>query len=88
MGCRRRKEYHIDLIFEHFYTLNGEKPIRYSEYTDSISSMTTFTTNQVKICTACGVKVPKECMPATVRKKLERQENPKKRGRKPKEVNE
>ena len=29
----------------------------------------------------------KECMPATVRKKLERQENPQKRGRKPKEAN-
>ena len=68
--------------------LDEMEPIRYSEYTDGTSSMTTFTTNQVKICTACGVKVPKECMPATVRKKLERQENPKKRGRKPKEVNE
>lgn len=64
--------------------LDEMESIRYSEYTDGTSSMTTFTTKQVNICTACGVKPPKECMPATVRKKMERQENPKKRGRKAK----
>ena len=67
--------------------LDEMESIRYSEYTDGTSSMTTFTAKQVKICTACGVKPPKECMPTTVRKKLERQDNPQKCGRKPKEVN-
>ena len=58
--------------------------IRFSEYTDGTTHMTSFTAKQVEICDACNVKVPKECMPSTVKKAKERKENPKKRGRKPK----
>lgn len=58
--------------------------IRLSEYTDGSTHMSTFSTKQVEICDACNVKVPRECMPSTIRKKEDRKNNPKKRGRKPK----
>lgn len=63
--------------------LDELESIRYSEYTDGTTHMSSFTGKQVDICDACGVDVPKECMPATYRKAKERKEHPKKRGRKP-----
>ena len=66
--------------------LDELESIRYSEYTDGTTHMSTFTAKQVEICDACNVAVPKECMPATVRKARERKEHPKKRGPKPKGV--
>ncbi|MBR1686811.1 MAG: transposase [Clostridia bacterium] len=63
--------------------LDEMESIRYSEYTDGTTHMSSFTGKQVDICEACGVAVPKECMPATYRKAKERKENPKKRGRRP-----
>ena len=63
--------------------LDELESIRYSEYTDGTTHMSSFTGKQVDICGACGVDVPKECMPATYRKAKERKEHPKKRGRKP-----
>ena len=62
--------------------LDEMEPIRFSEYTDGSSHMTTFTGKQVQICDACHVDVPKEVMPRTIREAKERKENPKKRGRK------
>ena len=64
--------------------LDELESVRYSEYTDGTTHMSSFTGRQVEICDACGVAVPKECMPATYRKARERKENPKKRGRKSK----
>ena len=64
--------------------LDELESVRYSEYTDGTTHMSSFTGKQVEICDACGVAVPKECMPATYRKARERKENPKKRGRKSK----
>ena len=58
--------------------------IRFSEYTDGTTHMSSFTAKQVEICDACDVAVPKECMPSSVRKAKERKEHPKKRGPKPK----
>ena len=66
--------------------LDELESIRYSEYTDGTTHMSSFTAKQVEICDACNVTVPKECMPATVRKAKERKEHPKKRGRKPKGI--
>ena len=63
--------------------LDELESIRYSEYTDGTTHMSSFTGKQVDICDACGVDVPKECMPATYRKAKERKEHPKKRDRKP-----
>lgn len=53
--------------------LDELEPIRYSEYPDGSTHLSSFTTKQVEICDACDVKVPPECMPATVRKAKERQ---------------
>lgn len=64
--------------------LDELESIRFSEYTDGTTHMSSFTAKQVEICGACTVKVPVECMPSTVRKAKERKENPRKRGRKPK----
>ena len=64
--------------------LDELESIRFSEYTDGTTHMSSFTAKQVEICDACKVKVPVECMPSSVRKAKERKENPKKPGRKPK----
>ena len=64
--------------------LDELESIRFSEYTDGSTHMSSFTAKQVEICDACNVAVPNECMPSTVRKAKERKANPKKRGRKPK----
>ncbi len=64
--------------------LDEMEPIRYSQYTDGSSCMTTFTEKQVAICDACDVEPPKDCIPPTVRRAREAKRNPKKRGRKPK----
>ncbi|MDO4805528.1 MAG: transposase [Lachnospiraceae bacterium] len=64
--------------------LDELESIRFSEYTNGSTHMSSFTAKQVEICDACNVTVPKECMPSTVRKAKERKENPKKRGPKPK----
>ena len=66
--------------------LDELESIRYSEYTDGTTHMSSFTAKQVEICDACNIAVPKECMPATVRKAKERKDHPKKRGPKPKAV--
>ena len=68
--------------------LDELESIRFSEYANGTTHMSSFTAKQVEVCDACEVAVPKECMPATLRKTKERQENPKKRGRKPKKSEE
>ena len=65
--------------------LDEMETIRFSEYTDGTSHMTTFSVKQAKICDACNVDVPNECLPRTLREAKERSQNPKKRGR-PKKV--
>ena len=65
--------------------LDEMEPIRFSEYTDGSSSMTSFTEKQITICDACGVEPPRECIPATIRKIRDSKKNPQKRGRKPKQ---
>lgn len=64
--------------------LDELESIRYSEYTDGTTHMSSFTAKQVEICDVCNVLVPKECMPATIRKSKDRKEHPQKRGPKPK----
>ena len=64
--------------------LDEMEPIRFSQYTDGTSNMTTFTEKQVGICDACDVEPPAECIPPTIRKTREAKKNPRKRGRKPK----
>ena len=61
--------------------LDELESIRFSEYTDGTSHMTTFTVRQVEICDACKVKVPKECMSASIRKAKQRAGKPKNRDR-------
>ena len=65
--------------------LDEMETIRFSEYTDGTSHMTTFSAKQAKICDACNVDVPNECLPRALREAKERRQNPKKRGR-PKKV--
>lgn len=64
--------------------LDEMESIRFSEYTDGSSHMTSFTTKQVEISRACGIEPPYECLPLALRQELDRKNNPKKRGRKPK----
>lgn len=66
--------------------LDELESIRFSEYTDGRTHMSSFNAKQVEICDACNVNVPKECMPLSIRKAKERKENPKSPGRKPKVV--
>ena len=61
--------------------LDEMETIRFSEYTDGTSHMTTFSAKQAKICDACNVDVPNECLPRALREAKERKQNPKKRGR-------
>lgn len=42
--------------------------IRFREYTDGTSHMTTFTSKQVEICKACDIDPPIECIPPTLNK--------------------
>ena len=63
--------------------LDEMEPIRFSQYTDGTSNMTTFTEKQVGICDACDVEPPAECIPPTIRKAREAKKHPRKRGRKP-----
>ena len=65
--------------------LDEMETIRYSEYTDGTTHMTTFSAKQAKICDACNVDVPDECLSRTIRDEKERKRNPKKRGR-PKKI--
>ena len=55
------------------------EPIRFSEYTDGTTHITTFTTRQVQICDAFGIEPPFECLPSSLRLAAER----KKSGREP-----
>ena len=72
-------------LYESTYDMSDEmEPIRFSEYTNGTSHMTTFTGRQVQICDACEVTIPPEVIPKAMREAKERKENPKKRGRKPK----
>ena len=47
--------------------LDEMETIRFSEYTDGTTHMTTFSTKQAKICDLCGIEVPDECLPRTLR---------------------
>ena len=47
--------------------LDEMESIRFSEYTDGSTRMTTFTMKQVEICNVCGIEVPYECMPQSLR---------------------
>lgn len=64
--------------------LDEMESIRFSEYTDGTTHMTSFTLKQVRICEACGVTPPMDCLPSSIRKAYERKANPQKRGPKPK----
>lgn len=64
--------------------LDEMETIRFSEYTNGNSHMTTFSAKQAKICDACNVDVPSECLPRALREAKQRKQNPKKRGRPPK----
>ena len=48
--------------------LDEMEPIRFSEYTDGSTHVTSFTMKQVKISRACGAEPPAECIPKTMRK--------------------
>lgn len=61
--------------------LDEMETIRFSEYTDGTTHMTTFTAKQAKICDACGIDVPAECLPRTLREAKQKKQNPPKRGR-------
>ncbi len=62
------------------------EPIRFSEYTDGRTHMTSFTTRQVQICNAFGFDVPEDCLPSTLRKAIERKKSGRKPGRPKKTV--
>ena len=47
--------------------LDEMEPIRFSEYTDGNTHMTSFTTKQVTISRACNIEPPLECIPKTMR---------------------
>ena len=66
-----RKAWKISLHDKYQSTLDmldEMESIRYSEYLDGSSHMTTFTMKQVEICNACGVKPPFDCLPQTLKK--------------------
>lgn len=47
--------------------LDEMEPIRFSEYTDGSTHMTSFTSKQVTISRACNIEPPVECIPKTMR---------------------
>lgn len=47
--------------------LDEMEPIRFSEYTDGSTHLTSFTTKQVTISRACNIEPPLECIPKTMR---------------------
>ena len=49
--------------------LDEMESIRFSEYTDGSTRMTTFTMKQVEICNACGIETPYKCLPQSLKKK-------------------
>ena len=54
--------------------LDEMETIRFSEYTDGTTHMTTFSTKQAKICDLCGIEVPDECLPRTIREAKRRRQ--------------
>ena len=63
-----------------------QEDIRWIRYEDGREILTEFCGQQLSICKAFGITVPPECLPAQEKKAVERKNNPKKRGRKPKDA--
>ena len=66
--------------------LDEMEDIRWIRYEDGREILTEFCGQQLSICKAFGITVPPECLPAQEKKAVERKNNPKKRGRKPKDA--
>ena len=64
--------------------LDEMENIRWIQYEDGAQQMTEFCGCQLLICKTFGIKIPPDCLPAQERKAEEKNNNPKKRGRKPK----
>lgn len=67
--------------------LDELESIRFSEYTDGTTHMTTFTARQVQICEAFGIEPPLECLPSYIREAIERKNSGRRPGRPKKQVN-
>ncbi len=61
--------------------LDEMEPIRFSEYSDGSSHMTTFTMKQVEISRACGIEPPYECLSQQMREQADMRAHPRKPGR-------
>ena len=66
--------------------LDEMEDIRWIRYEDGREILTEFCGQQLSICKAFGITVPPECLPVQEKKAVERKNNPKKRGRKPKDA--
>ena len=66
--------------------LDEMEDIRWIQYEDGREQMTEFCGCQLSICKTFGIKIPPECLPIMERKAEEKNSNPKRRGRKPKDA--
>lgn len=61
-----------DIYSSSLEMLDELEPIRFSEYTDGTTHMTSFTAKQVQICDAFGIEPPMDCLPTSIRLMIER----------------
>ena len=77
-----KKSTKLKKLYRSSYAILDEMaPIRFCEYPDGSTHITSFLSNQVEICKEFGLKPPKDCLSSTERKNDKASATTRKRGR-------